>query len=278
MSRVLITGATGFVGGQILAAGRAQNIPMRLVLRPGWQAKTGPLPPDCEVVETGDLFAESKEWWQQTCEGIDTIIHSAWYTEHGKYLTSPRNTDCLIGTLRMAQGAALAKVRRFVGVGTCIEYQLGDQILTPDTPLAPTTVYGQAKAAAFFALSGFFHTSGGEFLWCRIFQPYGEGENPQRLYPYVHSCLSQGKPVDLGSGKQVRDFIDVKEAGANILTHALGKRQGAINICSGVPRSIRDFVTAIAESYGRSDLLRFGARDDNPKDWDYIVGAVGQDQ
>lgn len=278
MARVLITGATGFVGRQILAAGRAQNIPMRLVLRPGWQAKIGTLPPDFEVVETDDLFAQSAEWWQQTCKGIDIIIHSAWYTEHGKYLTSPRNTDCLIGTLRMAQGVALAKVRRFVGVGTCIEYQLGDEILTPATALAPTTVYGQAKAAAFLALSGFFSTSGGEFLWCRIFQPYGEGENPQRLYPYVHSRLSQGEPVDLGSGKQVRDFIDVAEAGGNIMAQALGTGQGATNICSGVPQSIHDFVTAIAESYGRTDLLRFGARDDNPKDWDFIVGSVDPGQ
>lgn len=270
--RILITGATGFVGRQILAACIARDVSMRLVVRAGWQEKLGTLPETCEIVEVEDLFAQSAEWWTESLSGIDTLIHSAWYTEPGKYLTSPRNTDCLIGTLQMARGAVQAELRRFVGVGTCIEYQLGPKILTPDTVLAPSTPYGLAKAAAFQALSGLFGETKTEFLWCRLFQPYGEGEHPQRLYPYLHSCLSEGKTVTLGSGREVRDFIDVKTAGANIFDAALGKDVGAINICTGIPKSVREFATEIAETYGRTDLLKFGTLDNSASDWDYIVG------
>lgn len=138
-SRVLITGATGFVGRQILAACIAREVPMRLIVRNGWQEKLNALPDTCEVVEVDDLFSKDTNWWAQTLSGIDTKIHSTWYVEPGKYLTSPRNTDCLIGTLHMARGVVLAGVRRYVGVGTCIEYQLGPDVLTPDTVLAPTT-------------------------------------------------------------------------------------------------------------------------------------------
>lgn len=270
--RVLITGATGFVGRQILAACVARDVNLRLLVRPGWQEKLGDLPETCEIVEVEDLFAQSADWWAETLTGIDTLIHSAWYTEPGKYLTSPKNTDCLIGTLQMARGALQADLRRFVGVGTCIEYQLGPEILKPETVLAPSTPYGQAKAAAFHALSGLFSETKTEFLWCRLFQPYGEGEHEQRLHPYLHSHLSEGKPVTLGSGREVRDFIDVKVAGETISAAALGADVGAINICTGIPKSVRAFATEIAEIYGRTDLLKFGTLESNASDWDYIVG------
>lgn len=274
--RVLITGATGFVGRQILAACVARKVNMRLVVRAGWQDKLGDLPDTCEIVEVEDLFAQSADWWAATLTGIDTLIHSAWYTEPGKYLTSPKNTECLIGTLQMARGAVQAGLRRFVGVGTCIEYQLGPKILTPATALAPSTPYGQAKAAAFHALSGLFGETKTEFLWCRLFQPYGEGEHAQRLYPYLHSRLSAGKTVTLGSGREVRDFIDVKTAGANIFDAARGKDVGAINICTGIPKSVREFATEVAQIYGRPDLLKFGALESSASDWDHIVGQPYQ--
>jgi len=92
----------------------------------------------------------------------------------------------------------------------------------------------------------------------------------------LHKFLSEGAAVSLGSGKQVRDFIDVKTAGANICDVALGNRQGAMNICSGVPRSVHDCATAIADEYGRRDLLEFGTLKDNPSDWDTIVGEPQQ--
>jgi nucleoside-diphosphate-sugar epimerase len=97
-----------------------------------------------------------------------------------------------------------------------------------------------------------------------------------RLFAHSHKCLSESTPVFLGSGKQVRDFIDVKTAGANICDAALGNRQGAMNICSGVPRSVHDFATAIADEYGRRDLLEFETLKDNPSDWDSIVSEPQQ--
>lgn len=245
---------------------------MRLIVRAGWEDKLVDLPESCEVVEVDDLFTQDIDWWSKTLEDIDTVIHSAWYAEPGKYLSSPLNTACLIGTLQMATGAVQAGVRRFVGVGTCIEYQLGPDILKPDTVLAPTTPYGQSKAATFHALSGLFITTETEFMWCRLFQPYGEGEPAQRLYPYLHRCLSTGTPVTIGSGTPVRDFIDVKIAGAHIFYAALSKHEGAINICTGIPKSVREFATEIAEKYGRSDLLKFGTLKDNASDWDSVVG------
>ena len=81
------------------------------------------------------------------------MIHVAWYVEPGKYLDSPKNLDCLIGTLALAKGAVNANVSRFVGIGTCFEYDLKEGYLSTDTPLRPLTPYAAAKASAFITLS-----------------------------------------------------------------------------------------------------------------------------
>jgi len=154
------------------------------------------------VVATPDLFAESAAWWSDVCAGVDTVIHAAWYAEPGKYLTSERNLDCLAGTVRLAQGAARSGVRRFVGIGTCFEYDLTGGTLSVETPLRPLTPYAAAKAAAFLTLSQWLPLQQVGFCWCRLFYLFGEGEDSRRLVPYLRAKLAGGidfaVPADIG--------------------------------------------------------------------------------
>ena len=272
---VLLTGAAGFVGGQVMRALAQRHVQARLVLRPGQQ--TGPGHPQAveAVVTTPDLFSESAQWWTDVCRGVDTVIHLAWYAESGEYLESARNLDCLAGTLQLAKGAVAGGVRRFIGIGTCFEYDLAEGTVSVDTPLRPTTLYGAAKAATYLALSRWFAQQRREFAWCRLFYLYGEGEDERRLVPYLRARLSHGEPAELTSGSQVRDFLDVRRAGQMIADTALGGEQGAVNICSGVAITVRELAEQIADEYGRRDLLRFGARPDNVFDPPRVVGARG---
>jgi nucleoside-diphosphate-sugar epimerase len=263
MTRVLLTGGTGFVGVPTLKALNALGAEVVAVLRPG-----GVVPESLVgVVETPDMFAEGYDFWATACDGIDIVLHTAWFTEPGVYLQSPRNLHCLAGTLLLGAAAQDAGAR-FVGVGTCLEYALTGVPLATDAPLGPTTSYGATKAAAFMALS----QSLTDFAWCRLFYLFGKGEDPRRLVPYLHARLAAGEPVDLTSGTQVRDYLDVCDAGARIAAIALSARQGAQNICSGVPITVAALARNIAQSYGRVDLLRFGARVDGAGDPAHVVG------
>ena len=214
-------------------------------------------------------------WWADACKGADTVIHCAWYAEPGQYLQSPKNSECLAGTLRLAEGASQAGVRRLVGVGTCFEYDLDAGLLSVETRLKPTTPYAEAKTAVFTTLSRLLPAKGVEFAWCRLFYLYGEGEDQRRLMPYLHARLRAGEPVELTSGTQIRDYLDVRDAGRMIVDAALGTEQGPLNICSGVPVTVREFAERIADQYGRRDLLRFGARPDNLVDPPRVVGVRG---
>lgn len=269
---VLLTGATGFVGRQVLRALVARGIRIRTVVRDGKQSLLAPLAAIESVVTTPDLFAENADWWTAVCKGIDTVIHIAWYAEPDKYLQSSKNFDCLIGTLQLAKGAAQAGVRRLIGTGTCIEYDLTGGMLSVDTPLRPLTPYAEAKATTFTALSQWLPRQSVEFAWCRLFYLYGEGEDARRLVPYLREKLTAGESAELTGGSQIRDFLDVTEAGQMIAQTALGKEQGPVNICSGIPITIRQLAEQIADEYGRRDLLKFGARPDNLLEPPSVVG------
>jgi dTDP-6-deoxy-L-talose 4-dehydrogenase (NAD+) len=270
---ILLTGATGFVGRQIHRALAERGRKIRLVVRSQTSQRLGAWKNEhIEIIDTPDLFAESPEWWQQVCAGVDTVIHSAWYVEPGKYQQSSRNIDCLIGTLSLAKGVVAAGVRRFVGIGTCFEYDLSAGALSVETPLRPRSPYAAAKAAAYMTLEPWLSEVGLEFVWCRLFYLYGEGEAEGRLVPYLRARLSAGERAELTSGTQVRDYMDVRDAGQMIAETALGTRQGAINVCSGVPITVRQLAEDIADEYGRRDLLHFGVRPDNPVDPPYVVG------
>lgn len=268
----LLTGATGFVGRQVLRALEVDGVRIRAVVRNGTQDRLATLDGIESIVTTPDLFAEDAQWWANVCKDIDMVIHIAWYAEPGKYLQSAKNLDCLMGTLQMAKGAAQAGVKRFIGVGTCFEYDLTGGILAVDTPLRPLTPYAGAKAAAFMALSQYLPQQGVEFAWCRLFYLHGEGEDSRRLVPYLRMTLAAGKTAELTSGSQIRDFLDVREAGQMIVKAALSDAQGPINICSGIPITVRQLAEQIADEYGRHELLKFGVRPDNLVDPGCVVG------
>ena len=271
---ILVTGSTGFVGRQVLRILIKNGNRIRLVLRS--ESNLAELSSQAieKIIYSDDIFTESSEWWLKACSGVATVIHLAWYAEPGKYINSEKNIDCLIGTLRLADGAIKAGVRRVVGIGTCFEYCLRDsRLLSINTPLEATNLYSAAKISAFQTLTHLFFKSGISFAWCRLFYLFGEGEDGRRLVPYIRRQLEQNLPAMLTRGDQIRDYLNVEEAGKLIVSVALNNNLiGAFNICSGVPVSVKEFALSIASKYKKEGLLKFGGRKDNPEDPPYILG------
>jgi len=269
---ITLTGATGFVGRQILRTLLERGCSVRVLVRDPSRLPDIRAGGALEVVQTPDLFAEVTGRLEELLEGSETVVHAAWYLEPGAYM-SPLNVACLTGTLNVASAFASVGGKRFVGIGTCAEYDPSAGLMTTDTPLAPNSLYGACKASAFQVLRSFLSTQDISFAWCRAFYLYGEGEDERRLVPYIRRQLGTGKEVLLSRGDQVRDFLDVKDAAGMITDVALGQQQGAVNICSGEAVTVRQLAERIADEYGRRDLLRFGARPQNVFDPPRVVGV-----
>lgn len=272
MKTILITGATGFLGRQILKSLSSFDVSLVPVVRPGKQIELSHCRNVDRVVTTADVFSESQDWWTNQCSKVDTVIHCAWYTEPGKYLDAAENLNCLSGSLKLAAGAATAGVKRFVGIGTCFEYDLSHRVLSVETPVLPSTLYAASKASLYFLLSTMMSVHSIEFAWLRVFYLFGEGENECRFVPYLRRQLSSGLEAELTAGNQIRDFLDVSLAGRIVANLALESKVGVFNVCSGQPTTVRQLVERIADEYGRRDLLRFDRRKDHLFDPACVLG------
>lgn len=225
------------------------------------------------MVETDDVFGHDAHWWARACDGADAVVHAAWFVEHGRYLDAPQNAACVQGSFALVQGAARAGVRHVIALGTCMEYRLPGESLSVDAPTEPGNFYAACKLATFHMMREWLALQGTAFSWCRLFYLHGEGEHPDRIGAYLHRRLQAGERASLSCGTQVRDFLDVREAGAMIAAVVDSGQTGVINICSGRAVSVRAFAEGIADCYGRRDLLDFGAQVPRPSDPPAVVGV-----
>ena len=225
-----------------------------------------------KIISVDDVFKENSDWWAEISSDADIFIHAAWYTKTSDYLFSKKNIDCQLGTLNIAKGVIQSGIKKFVGIGTCFEYDFASDFISVDTPLKPSSRYASAKADTYLTLLKMLQDEKIDFAWCRLFYLYGENENESRLYSYILSQIKQGKKIELTSGEQIRDFLHVSTAAEHIVTVALSNMVGPINICSGIPITVREFAMNIADRFGARSLLDFGTKVNKFTDPPRIVG------
>lgn len=271
--RLLLTGATGFLGGHILDTLVEKDLNVSVIIRPDSKKILRNISDLEQIITTNDLFSESQKFFRDSLQNIDIVIHAAWYVEHGKYLQSMKNLDCFSGTVSLAKAAANQDIEKFIGIGTCFEYKQSNEPLGIDSELRPESVYATAKVDTYLMLDSIFREKEIDFSWCRLFYLYGNREDPNRLIPYIRNQLSNGKVASLSSGSQIRDFFNIKDAAEAIVKVAIGGNQGPVNICSGIPLSVKDLALEIAKEYDNGEkLLRFGDRELNYTDPPFVVG------
>jgi dTDP-6-deoxy-L-talose 4-dehydrogenase (NAD+) len=272
VKKILLTGATGFVGMNILEELANRGVLVTPVVRRGTEHLIDKFENISKIISVDDIFKENSDWWAELSSDADIFIHAAWYTKTHDYLISKQNINCQLGTLNIAKGVIKSGIKKFVGIGTCFEYEFVSDYISVDTPLKPISHYASAKAATYLALLKMSKDEKMDFAWCRLFYLYGENESESRLYSYILSQINQGKKIELTSGEQIRDFMHVRMAAEHIVTVALGNMVGPINICSGIPITVREFAMNVADRFGARSLLDFGAKVNKSTDPPRIVG------
>lgn len=175
--------------------------------------------------------------------------------------------------MRLASAAVKGGVSRFVGVGTCYEYEWPAEHPCDenDTPLASHTLYDTSKDACRRVLAARFTNEETSFAWARLFFLYGPGEAPGRLVSSIARNLIAGEEAPCSSGIAIRDFMDVRDAGAALASLALSKVEGAVNIGTGEGYKVAEIARRLGELSGRPDLVRIGALPDRAGEPPFIV-------
>ncbi len=187
--------------------------------------------------------------------GCTQLLHLAWYTEPGKFWDSRLNWEWLRGSVHLLKIFTESGGKRFVGAGSCAEYDWESGRLSESSPLNAATLYGQCKSSLFQTAQQNATMSGVEFAWGRIFWLYGPGEDKRRVIPYVINALLSDEVAHCSEGSQERDFMYVNDV-ARAFTMLLNSRvQGAVNIASGESISIKNLTQLIGKLIDKEYLL-----------------------
>lgn len=269
--RILVTGGTGFVGSWAASALADMGHEVFVCSRQDMKVA------GCQAVKA-DLLSDGGADAVMDHVRPEIILHLAWYVEHGLFWAATENLDWVAATMRLAGAARKHGVRRFVGVGTCMEYDLAAAApsISEHAKINPTSLYAVAKDASHRVLQNYLGANGIEHAWGRLFFLFGPNERIERLVPSVVSSLLAGRPALMSSGVQVRDFINVNDAGEALAALAVSRVSGAVNIGSGIGLSISQLAEDIRHAVGRPGELRFGALPDRPNDPPRIVADVSR--
>jgi len=248
LKRVLLTGATGFIGRHLAAALAHQGWRVR-----GAARTAGPhqVPGVEEWVVTGPVGSETD--WDPALQEVTAVVHLAALAHRTDPTNQPAEADYMEvnarGTRRLAEAVArLGAVQRFVLVSSI--GAVADVCNTPmdETSLAsPVTPYGRSKLAAEQAVRELFRPTGIEWCVLRPVLVYGPGNpgNMARLLRLVRT----GLPLPFGGMDNRRNFLFV------------GNLVGAIERVLTVPGlSGRTFHVADDDAVSTADLIRLLAQ------------------
>lgn len=269
MKRIVVTGASGFIGRHAVAALIERGFDVHAISRRS-ESIEATQSHTCDIFDAGEirrLLSRLKP---------SHVLHLAWSVSPGNFWTAPENIEWVAASLTLYRAFAAEGGRRFVGAGTCAEYDWGaqDPLMENVTPCRPATLYGVAKDSVRRLLVAASQGNGLAFAWGRIFFLYGPGEKPGRLTSDIIAGLLAGQIVETTHGNQVRDFMHVADVGRAFAALCDSELQGPVNIASGEGRPLREMILRLGELTGRADLLKIGARAAPPQEPARLTASV----
>lgn len=239
--KVLLTGASGFLGQHVLACLRSHGIDTVAV---GRRLPDGVVATDfieADLLGTADFAALVK------MSAATHLLHLAWYAEHGKYWTSPLNLRWVEATTRLVEAFCEAGGQQVVVAGTCAEYDWSHGYCREEsTPLNAATFYGTTKDAArrlVMAVCAQYHVP---CAWGRLFLPFGKGEASQRLIPSLIGAFRGKRPPFAVSAPTYRDFLHASDVAEGFIALLQRGENDTYNLSSGQPVRIADVVQGLA--------------------------------
>lgn len=257
MRKVLVTGASGFIG--------RHSIP--ILLDKGYEVHAAYYPEPIEIGHDGNIHWHRCDLLEheQNRELIEEVrpthvLHFAWYTEHGQYWESIENVRWVQASLDLVMNFARCGGKRAVLAGTCAEYDWNYGYFSEEvTPLKPQTLYGICKNSLREIFLNATRQAGISGAWGRIFFPYGPNQAADRLVPSVITSLLKGQKALCTNGKQIRDYIHAEDVASAFVCLLESGVEGPVNIASGEPVALISIIYAIADLIGERELVDIGA-------------------
>lgn len=273
--RILLTGASGTLGRNFLElAGNDPSLRILVLLRKESREVTGWSSVEerrLDLLDRGSISEVVAEFQPET------IIHAA-----ATGMEFPKtewfdlirfNVDF---TVSLCEAAARTGTSHFVFISTGLAYKPLERPLTEEDALETLHPYGASKAAADMLVRSAAVEFGLPLTVLRPFSFTGLGDDRTRLFPSILRASSEGVPLHLTPGLQVRDHVSAGDVALGILAAmrhppAPGQRPEIYNLGGGSTTPVRHLVEEVVQRLGIKVDLRFGARQAGPYEPRFLV-------
>jgi UDP-glucose 4-epimerase len=262
--RAVVLGASGFIGSWVARKLAEAGAETHLVVRDSAGVAAAP----------GGRVSEADLAQADALAGIFEEIRPAIVFNLAGYGVDPseRDTDLserLNALLPQAICEAAARWKdcdwlgqHVIHVGSALEHGTASGDLREDGPAHPTTVYGQTKLQGTLHIAKCAKRLGLRAITARLFTVYGPGEHRGRLLPSLIESARAGKPLELTSGTQLRDFTYVEDVADGLLRLGLAQAKPGwiVNLATGRLTTVRSFAETAGRILGMPiEHLKFGA-------------------
>ena len=259
-TRVLVTGAGGFIGGHLVERLVREGAKVRAMVRYNSRADHGTLDwLDRDVVEqvevvTGEL--RDLESVERAVEGTEIVLHLGAQIAIPYSYVNPRDylETNAIGTLNVCLAGQRHGVRRVVQTSTSEVYGTAQTIpITEAHPLEPQSPYAASKVAADKVLDTCHRSFELPGVVLRPFNTYGPRQSARAVIPTIISQALAGGPLKLGALDPRRDLTFVEDTADGFIRAATAPNIDGRTMQLGTNHdvSVADIVAMVGEIVGR---------------------------
>ena len=246
--RCFITGATGFIGSHLTRKLLNSGAQVAVLIRNPSQVRRIPDALDRVTVIQGELNLIRHCANELKNFRPEVVFHLGWSGANSyRHLKSENQVYLNVdGSLELVRLAAAAGCRKFIGLGSVIEYGCCNDELHEDRPAKPDNLYGVSKFTVGLLSEMLCRSYGMGFAWMRLTWGYGPDDDAARMIPYLIQTLLQGKRPALTLGEQLWDYIYIDDLIEAICSVAAKPGvDGLFNLGCGESRRIREIVEIV---------------------------------
>jgi dTDP-glucose 4,6-dehydratase len=266
VSRLLVTGAAGFIGSNFARFWLERHpedrvVALDLLTYAGDRRNLDGLELEFVQGDIGDLELCEKLLAE---EPIEVVVNFAAESHNSLAVLEPARffRTNVLGTQTLLEAARRAGVARFHHVSTCEVYgdlplDSGDAF-TEESPYLPRTPYNASKAAADHAVRAYFHTFGLPVTITNCANNYGPRQFPEKVIPLFATNALDDRELPLyASTQNRREWLHVDDHCTAIeLVLERGRPGETYNVGSGLERSIEEIADLVLELTGKPQSLK----------------------
>lgn len=249
MKKILLTGATGLIGKEVLP----------LLIKKNY---------DIYSISTKDIKSDNVHWIKCDIFDIDILksvfdkykpdylLHFAWITG-GDYLTNEKNILYKNSSEKMLEFFKQNNGKKAIYSGSCFEYKFSGEILKESNELESNNLYEKSKNELHDFCMNYSKNNDLNFGWGRIFYVFGHNEKQSRLTPLIMEKIKNNEEFYLSKPNNCLDYMYSKDIAKAFVEFLESDCVGDVNICSGKGVYLKDYALMIQKIMNKKDLIKY---------------------